>query len=117
MNITKPRTQRKNLYNLPKHKRGKQVSAPLDKTLKKEHGKTSFPIVKGDKIKILKGEFKGKTAKVHRINLKKYKIYIEGITSKKPDGKETYIPIEPSNVIITELNLNDEKRKKVLKRK
>ena len=117
MKAEKPRTQSKNLYNLPKHKRRKQISAGLSKDLKKEHNKNSFPIVKEDKIKILKGEFKGKTGKVMGVDLKKFKIFVEGLTSKKPDGKEKYIPIEPSNVIITELNLKDDKRKQALKRK
>lgn len=117
MIATKPRTQRRNLYNLPLHKRRKQVSAALSKELKKEYNKNSLPIVKEDKIKIIKGEYKGKKGKVMGVNLKKYKIHVEKITIKKPDGKEKYIPISPSNVIIIELNLKDEKRKQILKRK
>ena len=117
MIATKPRTQRRNLYNLPLHKRRKQVSAPLSKELKKEHQKNSLPVIKEDVVKIIKGEYKGKKGKVTGVNLKKYKIYVEKITVKKPDGKEKHIPISPSNVIITELNLKDEKRKQILKRK
>jgi len=113
----KPRTQRRNLYNLPMHKRRKQVSSALSKELKKEHKKNSLPVTKGDKVKITRGQFKGKTGKVHKVSLKKFKIFIEGITAKKPDGKEKFIPIEPSNVIITELNLKDSKRKKIIERK
>ncbi len=114
---TKPRTQRRNLYNLPMHKRRKQVSAGLSKELKKEYGKNSVPIVKEDVVKIIRGEYKGKKGKVVRVNLKNYKIYVEGITVKKPDGKEEHIAISPSNVMIIELNLKDEKRKQSIKRK
>ena len=116
MIATKPRTQRRNLYNLPIHKRRKQVSAALSKELKKEHGKNSVPVVKDDVVKILRGEYKGKKGKVVRVDLKNYKIHIEGITTKKPDGKEKHIPISPSNVTIIELNLKDAKRKQTLKR-
>ena len=117
MIATKPKTQRRKLYNLPLHKRRKQVSAPLSKELKKEHQKNSLPVIKGDVVKIIKGEYKEKKGKVAGVNLKKYKVYVEKITVKKPDGKEKHIPISPSNVIITELNLKDEKRKQILKRK
>ena len=114
---TKPRTQRRKLYNLPLHKRKKQVSAPLSKELKKEHGKNSLPVKKDDVVKIIKGEYKGKKGKVVKVDLKNYKIHVEKITVKKPDGKEKHIPISPSNVVIIELNLSDEKRKQKIKRK
>ncbi len=114
---TKPRTQRKRLYTMPLHKRKKQVSAALSKELKKEHGKNSLPVVKDDVVKIVRGEHKGKKGKVVKVDLKNYKIHVEKITVKKPDGKEKHIPISPSNVIIIELNLTDEKRKQKIKRK
>jgi len=113
---TKPRTQRKNLYNLPIHKRRKQITAALSKELKKEYGKNSIQVIKEDVVKILRGEHKGKKGKVVKVDVKNYKIHIEGITIKKPDGKEKHIPISPSNVMITELNLKDAKRKQNLKR-
>ena len=117
MNSKQPRKQRKVLYNLPKHMRRKQMSAPLSKKLKEEHKKNSFPLVKDDKIKIMKGKYRGKEGKIKRVNLSRYTVSVEGITVKKPNGKEEFISIQPSNVMITELNLKDEKRKKSLQRK
>jgi len=38
------------------------------------------------------------------------------VVVKKPTGKEKSIPIHPSNVMITELKLTDEKRKKSIGR-
>jgi large subunit ribosomal protein L24 len=114
---TQPRKQRKALYNLPLHKRRAQMSTGLDKTLKTQYKKNSFPLVKGDSVKIVTGEHKGKTGKVTAVDLKRYIINIEGILTKKANGKEAFVPMRPANVIITEFNLKDEKRKKILERK
>ena len=52
-----------------------------------------------------------------KVDLKKYRVYIEGITRKRVDGTEVMIPIHPSNLRIISLNLSDEKRIKALERK
>lgn len=112
-----PRKQRKRLYTLPLHKRRKQMSARLSDELRKTVKKRNVPIIKGDKVRVMRGEYYGKEGKVIMVDLKKYKIGIEGITVKKPKtGKEKPVPIHPSNVMITELKLTDEKRKKAIGR-
>ena len=62
------------------------------------------------------GEHKGKKGKVSKIDLKKVKIYIEGVKVKKVSGQEAEIPIDPSNVVITKLFLEDAKRKQSMQR-
>jgi ribosomal protein L24 len=39
------------------------------------------------------------------------------VTREKVDGTQTPVPIHPSKVMITRLNLDDKWRKKILKRK
>jgi len=112
----KPGKQRKYVYNLPLHIRKTLLSALLLKDLRKKYNKRNMPVRTGDKVKILRGQFKKKTGKVSGIDLKKIKIYIEGIENIKKDGSKVPYPIHPSNVIITELNLDDKKRKKILER-
>ena len=111
-----PRKQRKKLYNLPLHKRRKQMSARLSDELRKTIKKRNVPLIKGDKVKIMRGTHYGKEGKVTMIDYKYYKIGVEGVVVKKPTGKEKSIPIHPSNVMITELKLTDEKRKKSIGR-
>jgi large subunit ribosomal protein L24 len=111
------RKQRKDLFNLSLHKKRKQMSAHLSKELRKKHKKRSIPLRTGDTIKIVTGEYKGKTGKVNKVNLTKRKIKVEKILRKKVDGTEKEVWVIPSNVIITELNLEDKERKKVLERK
>ena len=65
----------------------------------------------GDKIKVLKGSFKKKEGKIERIDRKRNKVYITGIELVKKDGSKALQSIEPSNLMIIELNLDDKKRK------
>lgn len=109
-----PRKQRKYLAKAPIHIRKKLVSANLSKELRKKHNKRNIPIRKGDKVKITRGKFKGKTGKVARVYLKNTKVTIEGIQAKKQDGSKVNIKLQPSNLQIIELNLEDKKRFKKL---
>ena len=112
-----PRKQRKYRYNAPLHIKSKFTSSHLSKELMKKYNKRSATIRKGDKIKVLRGQFKGKTGKVDKVDLKKTEVYIAGIEAIKKDGTKVPHPINPSNLLITELNLDDKKRNKALERK
>jgi len=108
---TQPRKQRKFRYNAPLHIRQKLIGVHLSKELRQKHKRRTVGLRKGDKVKVLRGQFKGKTGKVERIDLKKLKVYIMGIESVKKEGTKEYIPIDPSNLLLTELNLEDKKRR------
>jgi len=117
MKTTSPRKQRKQLYNAPLHKRYKIFSAPLSLGLKKSHGVSTLPVRSGDTVKIMRGERKGIEGKVAGVDRTKYRISIEGVTREKVDGTATPVPIHPSKVMITNLNLDDKWRREILKRK
>ena len=112
-----PRKQRKYRANAPLHAKSKFLSVHLSKELRVKHKKRSVTIRKGDGIKILRGQYKGKTGKVDMVNIKKTKVYITGIETQRRDGTKSFYPFEPSNLIITELNLDDKKRSKSMERK
>lgn len=117
MKTTKPGKQRKRLYQAPLNERYKRFSAPLSSKLKESHGTNSVPVRNGDTVMIMRGDRKGSEGKVTQINRKNYRIFIEGATREKVDGTTTLIPIHPSKVMITRLNLDDKWRKKILERK
>ncbi len=104
------RKQRKYRTNAPLHLKGKMMSVMLAKELRKQHNKRSMPIRKNDTVKVLKGEFNGKTGKVNEASRKKMKIQIEGIQKKKKDGTAVKVWFDPSNVIITSLYTEDKER-------
>ena len=112
-----PRKQKKYLANAPLHLKQKFVSSHLSKDLKTKHKKRSLGVRKGDTVKIMRGQFKKKTGKVDRVDLKSGKIYIESVVLTKKDGSKRPYPLNPSNLLILELNLGDENRQKILKRK
>lgn len=112
-----PRKQRSYQYNAPLHVRQKFVNAHLSKELREKHKKRSLGLKKGDNVKILRGQFKGKTGNVEKVDLKKCKAIVTGIELLKKDGSKVAYPMTISNMMITELNLDDKKRKKALERK
>ncbi len=117
MKTTKPTKQRKRLYQAPVTERYRRFSAPLASKLKESHGTSSVPVRKGDTVMIMRGDRKGFEGKVTQINRKNYRIFVEGANREKVDGTSISVPIHPSKVMITRLNLDDKWRKKILERK
>ncbi len=105
-----PRKQRKFRYNAPVHTRQKLVSAHLSKELRKQTLRRAVPVRKGDEVIVTRGKFRKKSGKVSRVDLGALKAYVEGIKVKKASGQEVEAPMEPSNLIITKLNLEDKER-------
>ena len=112
-----PRKQRKYRYNAPLHLRHKMLSAHLDKALRNEYKRRSFPLRKGDEVVIFTGEHRKKRGKITGVDMKKLKVLVEGVVRKKVSGQEVQIPIDPSNVVITKLDMSDKKRLKIVRRK
>ena len=105
-----PRKQRKALYNAPAHARGKHLSASLSKDLRAKVGKRSLPIRTGDKVSVVRGDFKGHEGEVLSVDYTSYKVTIEDVTLSKPDGTATFLPVDPSNLVIIEADLKDDRR-------
>jgi large subunit ribosomal protein L24 len=115
--VKNPRKQRKRLYNAPAHVRHKLMAAPLSKELVASKGIKTLPVRKGDTVHIQRGDNKGFEGKISRVDLKNYRIYIEGLTREKVDGTNIFIPVHPSKVMIKNLTLDDKRRKDVIARK
>ena len=111
-----PRKQRKFRHNAPLHARQKFVSAHLSEGLRKKFGKRSIPIRKNDEVVVKRGSFKGTRGSISRVDLRKAKVYMEEIKTKKVDGSEVHKPIEPSNLVITKINLDDKRRQAIVER-
>ena len=112
-----PRKQRKYRYNAPLHLRKKFISTHLSKQLQGLYKTRAFPLRKGDTVKVMRGNFKNKTAKVTSIETKKIKVYLEGLQKTRKDGTKVNVQFNPSNLLITELNLEDKERLKSLDRR
>jgi large subunit ribosomal protein L24 len=115
--LTKPTKQRKIFYQAPAHKRHRLLAAHLSAELRTSHGTKSFPVRTGDTVRIVRGDHKGVEGKITSVNLTKYRIFVEGLTREKVDGTTINVPIHPSKVIVTRLNLDDKWRKEILESK
>jgi len=114
---SQPRKQRKYRHNAPLHARHRLMSVRLSKELKGQLGRRSLPVRKGDDVKVISGSGKKSTGTVSKVDLGSLKVYAEGITVKKVDGSEVQRALEPSNLVITKLNMDDKMRRKQLERK
>ena len=111
-----PRKQRKYAANAPLHAKRKMASASLAPELRKRFGRRSMVIRKGDEVRILRGDMKGKTGTVEKVDIRKGRVHVEGLKRKKVDGSEIPLPILPSKLQITKLVLEDKRRQAVLER-
>jgi large subunit ribosomal protein L24 len=117
MKTIKPTKQRKRMYQAPVTERYRRFSAPLSSKLKESQGTSSVQVRKGDTVMIMRGDRKGSEGKVTQIDRKNYRIFVDGANREKVDGTTIPVPIHPSKVMITRLNLDDKWRKKAMERK
>jgi len=109
-----PRKQRKYIANAPLHVKRSMIVSRLSKELSKKYGRRNITLKRGDKVKIFRGNFKSHTGKVERVLTKAMRVYVEGAQLTKRDGNKSYYPMYASNLIITELNLEDKRRQQSL---
>ena len=76
----------------------------------------SLPVRKDDEVRIVRGKYKGREGKVTQVYRKKWVIHVDRVQRDKSNGSTTPIGIHPSNVVITSIKL-DKDRRAILDRK
>ncbi len=106
-------TERKNLYGAALHTRKSLMHVHASKELRAKLNtrKRALLVNKGDSVKILRGSHSGKSAKVAKVNYSRLVVYLEGISHKNAKGTEMLIPFQPSNLMLTELNMGKDRKK------
>ncbi|KAJ2964819.1 hypothetical protein NQZ79_g365 [Umbelopsis isabellina] len=107
---------RKAHFSAPSSIRRKIMSASLSKELREQHKARSIPVRKDDEVMVVRGSFKGREGKVVQVYRKKWVIHIDRVTREKVNGASVPIGIHPSNVVVTKVKL-DTDRKAILERK
>merc|ERR1712110_1123954 len=110
------RKSRKAHFTAPSSVRRKIMSAHLNKELSQKYHVKSMPIRKDDEVIVVRGINRGREGKVIQVYRKKYVIHIERVTREKMNGSTVNVGIHPSNVMITKLKL-DKDRRAILERK
>ena len=114
---SKPRKQIKYRINAPLHIKQRFMHSHLSKELRKKYGKRSIGLRKGDKVKVMRGQFRKHEGKIENIDLKKTRVFVSGVEATKKEGTKKLIALNPSNLMVTELSLDDKFRQKMLERK
>jgi len=105
-----PRKQRTRTQNAPLHERQDQVRSTLADDLREEYGQRNVRVNAGDTVEVLRGDYAGTEAEVVEVDLREMAVYVEDVTVEKADGEEVPRPLDASNLRVTELDLEDDRR-------
>ena len=114
---SKPSKVRKRQLQCPKHLRAQGLHAHLTGQLVTKYGTRSMAVRKGDKVLLMRGDFAGHEDEVTEVDLDRGFVYVRDVTKEKADGTKSFLPVRASNIEITNLNLDDERRQKILQRR
>ena len=102
--------------SIKKNKRDSSIRSRLNDNLRQQYNRRNVRVVKGDTVKVVRGEYNSVEGKIDKVNTKKSTLIIEGIQKDLPKGGKVKIPIHSSNVVITSLNLEDKIRTAVIRK-
>ena len=106
-----PRKQRTQTRNAPLHERHDQVRSTLADDLREQYGQRSVRVNAGDTVEVLRGDHAGEEAEVIAVDLADEVVHVEGVTVEKADGEEVPRPLDASNLRVTDLDLEDDRRR------
>jgi large subunit ribosomal protein L24 len=105
-----PHKERTRKRTAPLHERHDQVRATLADDLREEYGQRNVRVNAGDTVEVLRGDHAGEQAEVIAVDLAEEVVHVEDVTVEKADGEEVPRPLDASNLRVTELDLDDERR-------
>ena len=86
----------------------------LSPQLRKQYGKRNLRLVKGDTVEVMRGDYVGTKGSVEEVMPKHERVIVKGVSVVASDGTEVPYPIHTSHLMITKLNIKDQRRKKNL---
>ncbi len=105
-----PRKQRNQTQSASLHERHSQVTATLSDDLREEFETRSVRVNAGDTVEVMRGDFAGEEGEVIDVDLRDAVVRVEGVTVEKADGEEVPRALDASNLRVTDLNLEDDRR-------
>src|ERR687885_1138798 len=94
----------------PKHIRDKSICSTLTDELREQYNRRSVRVIKGDTVRVMRGEYTGIEGKVEKVNTRRGTLSIEGVQREKVRGGNVKVQIHASNVRISGLNIDDKYR-------
>ena len=98
------------LKHVPKHLHDARICSTLIEDLRRQYNTRNARVIKGDTVKVMRGEYTGIEGKVEKVNTERGTLAIEGVQREKIKGGNVKVQIHASNVTIVGLNLQDKYR-------
>ncbi|QKQ98844.1 50S ribosomal protein L24 [Candidatus Nanohaloarchaea archaeon] len=105
-----PTKQRKYRRNAPQHVKDKLVSANLASELREELGTRNLNLKVGDRVEIMRGDDKGTSGVISSIDRENGTVTVNGVENERTDGTSREKTLQPSNLQIQALNLENVSR-------
>jgi large subunit ribosomal protein L24 len=105
-----PRKQRTRTRDAPLHERQTQVRAPLSDELREEYDQRNVRVNAGDTVEVTRGDFAGEEGEVLKVDLRDAVVHVEDVTLESADGEEVPRALDASNLRVTDLDLDDDRR-------
>ncbi|MGQ9478584.1 MAG: 50S ribosomal protein L24 [Thermoproteota archaeon] len=100
-----------------RHVAYRSSSVHLSRELREKYGFRSIPVRTGDRVLIVKGDYRGVEGNVTRVDRERGRVYISGVYRENARGEQRLVPIPFSNIIIVKLDEKDKWRRSILERK
>jgi large subunit ribosomal protein L24 len=109
-----PHKQRTREERAPLHEKHRQVRATLAEELREEYGRRSARVNAGDTVEVMRGDFAGEEGEVVTVDLRDAVVHVEDVTLETADGEDVPRTLDASNLRITDLDLEDDRREERL---
>ncbi|MEM2929359.1 MAG: 50S ribosomal protein L24 [Thermoproteota archaeon] len=100
-----------------KHLAYKASSVHLSRELRGKYGFRSLPVRAGDRVMIIRGDYKGVEGDVNRVDRARGRVYVSGVYRENARGEQRLIPIPVASVILVKVDDKDKWRKRLIERK
>lgn len=110
------RKTRKHFFNATKEEKHVAMSAPLSKELRQTHNIKRLPIRREDEVEVVRGKYKSRAGKIVDVKVRTMRVHVESVTVSKLNNETVYVPLHPSNLVITKLKM-DKNRKAMIDRR
>ena len=110
-----PRRQRKAVFTAHAAERRKRMTVPLSRELRTKYKRRNLPVRKGDTVRIISGSYVGQEQRVAKVQRRIYAVTLDNVTGKTAEAKLKPLPVRPSHLVLTKLNLSDPWRRRILR--
>lgn len=100
-----------------RHLTYKSCAVRLGRELRAKYGFRNLPVKVGDRVIIIKGDYKGVEGDVNRVSRGRGRVYVSGVYRENARGEQRLIPIPVNSVILIKVDEKDKWRQRIIERK